>query len=78
MALRFSRTTAIREERERKRLQRKERIIRQMSFGKKKKQGSKMNGFCLTQGYRFNALALHPRSPQTSLSMLPPLPSLPL
>ena len=36
MALRFSRTTAIREERERKRLQRKERIIRQMSFGKKK------------------------------------------
>ena len=77
MALRFSRTTAIREERERKRLQRKERIIRQMSFGKKK-QGSKMNGFRLTQGYRFNALALHPRSPQTSLSMLPPLPSLPL
>ena len=77
MALRFSRTTAIQEERERKRLQRKERIIRQMSFGKKK-QGSKMNGFCLTQGYRFNALALHPRSPQTSLSMLPPLPSLPL
>ena len=77
MALRFSRTTAIREERERKRLQRKERIIHQMSFGKKK-QGIKMNGFCLTQGYRFNALALHPRSPQTSLSMLPPLPSLPL
>ena len=37
-----------------------------------------MNGFCLTQGQRLNALGQHPRSTQTSLSMLVPPPPTPL
>ena len=47
MALRFSRNTAIREER--KRLQRKESSAKLRKF-RNKKQGRKMNGFSLTQG----------------------------
>ena len=53
MALRFSRNTAIREERTRKRLQRKGRIIRQIKEISKKNREGKLTDFVL---HRVSAL----------------------
>ena len=67
MALRFSRNTAIREER--KRLQRKESSAKLRKFRNKKE---KENERILS--YTGLALWLHSRYTQTSLLMLPPTP----